>query len=188
MDEGDALRIVTSDFEPIGTDLKAWGRMTGNGVTVEEKDGATVTYEVSKGHETRRRHRVALVVSEDGLEQLLSPLGFALAAALSGSDVHIYFQGPAVRVLKCGFQERLQGLSRPFSRFARHGLANAGHVAAQEKVVQLHQLGAHVYVCGPSMEHFGVKKADLIFDDAIIAEYFTFIEVMEKADIHIFVQ
>ena len=37
--------------------------------------------------------KVAMVISNSGLEELLSPLGFALGAALEGMEVHMYFQG-----------------------------------------------------------------------------------------------
>ena len=98
------------------------------------------------------------------------------------------FQGPAVRVLAKGFTEKLHGPGRAFSRFARAGLAKAGHIPAQEKIGQLQALGAHLYICGPSMQHFNVAKTDLAFDDVTIAEYLTFMEIMANADIHVFVQ
>jgi hypothetical protein len=60
------------------------------------------------------------------LEELLSPLGFALAAALSGAQIAVYLQGPAVHVLEPGFQPRLHGLARPFSRFARSEAGEGG--------------------------------------------------------------
>lgn len=65
------------------------------------------------------------------------------------------------------------------------GLAKAGHVSPQEKLRQLRRLGAEIFACGPSMEHFGVASSDLAFDDAIVAEYLTFMEQMDRADIHL---
>jgi predicted peroxiredoxin len=100
----------------------------------------------------------------------------------------LYFQGPAVRVLAKGFTEKLRGWRRPFSRFARAGLAKTGHVPAAEKIRQLQALGARLYVCGPSMQHFRMKQADIAFSDVTIAEYLTFTEAMTSADIHLFVQ
>ena len=43
-----------------------------------------------------------MVISNPDLEELLSPLGFALAAALEGIEVRLYVQGPAVRILGRG--------------------------------------------------------------------------------------
>ncbi len=38
------------------------------------------------------------------------------------------------------------------------------------------------------MEHFRVKKSDLVFDDVMVGEYLTFMEVMNETDIHFFPQ
>ena len=129
---------------------------------------------------------LATVLSSDGLEELLSPLGFALAAALEGVTVHLYFQGPAVRVLTRRFRPKLRSWARPFSAFAASRLSRAGHLPSRDKLRQLDSLGAHIYVCGPSMDHFRVKATDLIFDDLPIVEYLTFAAIMEKANIHIY--
>jgi predicted peroxiredoxin len=120
------------------------------------------------------------------LFELLAPLGFALAAALEGHDVSLYFQGPAVRVLTIGYVAKMHGLGRPFSRFPRAGLDKVGHIPPQAKLRQLQLLGAHIYACGPSMDHFKVAEADLAFDDVIVAEYLTFMEQMDQADIHVY--
>ena len=116
--------------------------------------------------------------------ELLAPLGFALAAALEGHDVALYFQGPAVRVLRKGYVARMHGFGRPISRFPRAGLDKVGHIPPQAKLEQLQRLGAQIYACGPSMDHFKVAEADLAFDDIIVAEYLTFMEQMDQADIH----
>ncbi len=42
-------------------------------------------------------------------------------------------------------------------------------------------------MCGPSMQHFKVKRDDLVFDDFPIVEYLTFMSIMEEADIHLYV-
>ena len=128
-----------------------------------------------------------MVLSSDGLLDLLSPLGFALAAALEGIDVHLYFQGPGVRVLTKRFRPKLPGLSRPFSRFAIAGMNKAGHVPPHDKLRQLHKLEAHIYVCGGSLQPFKVSKEDFIFNDLPIVEYFSFMSVMEDADVQLYV-
>ena len=186
MKEREVLEVVADDFEPIESDIRAWCRMSGHRLVEAGRGTDHRRYLIEKGTPVEREKKLALVVSNPGLEELLSPLGFALAAALAGIEVYIYFQGPAVRVLRSGFRERLHGMGRPFSGFARSGLAKVGHVPPQEKLSQLRQLGARFYLCGPSMQHFRVRKSDLIFDDVVVAEYFTFMEVMRTADIHIY--
>jgi hypothetical protein len=38
------------------------------------------------------------------------------------------------------------------------------------------------------MDHFKVTKGDLAFDDLPIVQYLTFIEVMDEAQVHVFLQ
>jgi predicted peroxiredoxin/TusA-related sulfurtransferase len=189
MREGEVIELITEPLEAIDSDVGAWCRMTGQTLVGIHKEATTHRFHVRKGAEIEVHARdLAMIISNPGLEELLSPLGFALAAALSGRRVHLYFQGPAVRVLTTGFKATLHGLGRPFSRFARKGLAKAGHIAPQEKLRQLKELGAQFYICGPSMEHFGVTPSDLIFADVKVGAYLTFMEVMGDADIRFFLQ
>jgi predicted peroxiredoxin/TusA-related sulfurtransferase len=186
--DGEALELLVDASDEIDNDLAAWCRCRGQELAVGRQTDGSRQHLITKSPLRATGKRFAAVISDAGLEELLSPLGFALAAALEGSDVSLYFQGPAVRVLAKGFTEHLHGLSRPFSRFARTGLTRAGHIPAQEKVRQLQALGAHLYICGPSMQHFKVAKSDLAFQDVTVAEYLTFMEAMAHADIHAFVQ
>jgi len=79
--------------------------------------------------------RVAVIISKDTLEELLSPLGFALAGACAGMEVVLYFQGPGVRVLDRRFLGTLSSmLWKPFSRFARRGMASMGHAPPAAKL------------------------------------------------------
>lgn len=188
MADGESLELLTDASEEIDNDLRAWCRSRGQGLVPVRGTGDSQQYVITKGPLRPSGKRFAAVISDAGLQELLSPLAFALAVALDGSDVSLYFQGPAVRVLARGFTEHLHGPSRPFSRFARAGLAKAGHLPAQEKLRQLQALGARFYACAGSMRHFKVAKTDLAFDGVTIAEYLTFTEVMRQADINLFVQ
>ena len=183
---GEVLEVVTDDFEPFPADIAAWCRATGH-VLVETRSSAEgLHFFIEKGPTVSNDTKLAMVISVDGLEELLSPLGFALGAALEGIDVKLYFQGPGVRVLARGFHPKLRGWGRPFSRFAAAGMTKSGHIPAQEKLAQLRNLGAHIYVCGGSLDHFKVSREDFIYDDLQIVEYLTFMSIMEDADIHIY--
>jgi TusA-related sulfurtransferase/predicted peroxiredoxin len=183
---GDELELVTEKFPAIVPDVEAWCRATGHGLVDVQTEAETFRLRLRKSAPHPNTRRVAVVVSSDGLEDLLSPLGFALAASLDGAQVAVYLQGPAVRVLAPGFRPRLRGLARPFSRFARAGLEKTGHVAPSEKLRQLQQLGGALYACGPSLEHFKVDPQRIAFDNVIVCEYFTFMEVMQQADVQLY--
>jgi predicted peroxiredoxin len=66
-------------------------------------------------------------------------------------------------------------------------MKKAGHIPPHDKLRQLHSLGAHIYVCGGSLQPFKVKKEDFIFADLPIVEYFSFMSVMEEADVQLYV-
>ncbi len=183
---GERIEVVTDAFPAIDPDIAAWCRTTGNPLIDVTVDGETRRYIIENGPPKRSGHKLAAVISDDGLFELLSPLGFALASALEGDDVSLYFLGPAVRVLAEGYTAKMHGPGRPFSRFPRSALAKVGHLPPQDKINQLQELGAQLYACGPSMEHYKVDPSDLAFDDVIVSEYLTFMEQMHSADIHLY--
>jgi predicted peroxiredoxin/TusA-related sulfurtransferase len=186
MREGELLELVTDDFEPLRRDIAAWCDAVGHRLVASKPTSEGLRFLIKKGAARATDASLAVVISSDGLEELLSPLGFALAAALEGMAVHLYIQGPAVRVLTRGFQPKLHGRARPFSRFAAAGLRKAGHLPAQDKLHQLRSLDAQLYLCGPSMQHFKVKPENLIFDDIPIVEYLSFMPAMKNATVHIY--
>lgn len=186
MTEGDRLEVTTDAFPAIDADVAAWCRVTGNPLVARIESERDRSFTIEKGPPRASTHKLAAVVTDDGLFELLSPLGFALAGALEGHEVSLFFQGPAVRVLAQGYRAKMHGAGRLFSRFPRIGLEKAGHLPPQDKIRQLQQLGAHIYACGPSMEHFRVTPSKLAFDDVTVAEYPTFMEQMAEADVHLF--
>ena len=85
MAQGDVLEIVTEDYEPIESDIRAWCRMTGNSLVELQKESNRQRYYIEKVKPAEKENKLALVISNPGLEELLSPLGFALGAALGGT-------------------------------------------------------------------------------------------------------
>ncbi len=187
MAEGQVLELLTDDYEAFEADIAAWCEATGQVLLSSQRIEKGLRFLIEKRTPKTKESSLAMILSPDGLEELLSPLGFALAAALEGIDVSLYIQGPAVRVVTKGFQPKLKGWSRPFTRFAQAGMADAGHIHAQEKLRQLRSLGAAIYLCAGSMDHFKVRREDLIFDDLPIVEYLTFMSVMEDADVSLYI-
>lgn len=186
-EEGEVLELLTDEFDAFEPDLEAWCDATGHVLLASTAEPGGHRFLIEKRAPKVNETRLAMVISSDGLEELLSPLGFALGAALEGIDVHLYFQGPAVRVLTGGFRPKLKGWARPFSRLAASGMAKAGHVSAQHKLRQIRELGGHIYVCGGSLQPFKVRREDLLFDDVPIVEYLSFVRVLEDADIQLYV-
>jgi TusA-related sulfurtransferase/predicted peroxiredoxin len=186
MSIGERLEIITDDRQFFEHDIAAWCAAVGHKLVASDAIAGGRRFLIEKGTAVEKDTSLAMVISLAGLEELLSPLAFALAAALEGINVNVYFQGPAVRVLSRGYRPKLQGWAKPFSRFAAASMTKSGHIPAQEKLRQLRSLGANIYMCAGSMDHFKVSESDLIFDDLPLVEYLTFMAAMERADIHLY--
>lgn len=186
MEEGEVLELLTDEFKPLEHDISAWTDAVGHQLIASELVATGRRFLIGKGRVRPVTASVAMVISDAGLEELLSPLGFALAAGLEGMGVSLFFQGPAVRVLAHRYRPKLRGWTRPFSRFAAAGMARTGHIAAQDKLRQLQALGAEIYVCGPSMQHFRVRPEALAFGGVQIVEYLSFMAVMREADVQLY--
>lgn len=132
MQVGEILEVNTDNFEAIENDINAWSSMNGYRLLDTETGDDFQRYYIKKVIVEKRDRKLAMIISDPGLENLLSPLGLVLSAALTGTEVYIYFQGPAVRVLKKDFKAKLSGIQKPFSSFARKEMAKAGHLPPQE--------------------------------------------------------
>jgi len=188
MQQNQILEVITDRYPAIESDLRAWSRQRGYPLLEVEKKEGFERYYFQKTATIKNDTKVAIIVSDDGLTTTLSPLGFSLAATLQGADVHIYVQGPAVKMLEKGFKASLPGWQKPFSYFARKQLNEIGHNPPQEKLQQLHELGAHLYLCAPSLDYFGVDHNKLIFNNIPVIEYLTFMEIASDADVQFFLQ
>lgn len=185
---GDMISFVADDVDYLEKDIESWCSLTGNKLVSTVKSSGKTTYAVAKGDVGGSSvKKMTVVLSSDGLLELLSPLGFSLAAALSNIEVSIYFQGDAVKVLKKGYEPKLKDpIASLFSGAAVAGLNEIGHIPPQDKVRELSELGAKLYACGPSMDNFKVKKTELFLDGITVCEYFTFLIAMKDADILIY--
>ena len=91
--DGESLELLTDAGEEIDNDIRAWCRTRGQELTAAGHHDGSQQYVITKQPLRPSGKRYAAVISDAGLEELLSPLAFALAAALEGSDVSLYFQG-----------------------------------------------------------------------------------------------
>ena len=75
--EGDTLELLTGTGDAIGNDIRAWCHATGHQLASAASAGTHCRYVIIKGALQRPGKSLAAVVSDPGLEELLSPLGFA---------------------------------------------------------------------------------------------------------------
>jgi predicted peroxiredoxin len=61
-----------------------------------------------------------------------------------------------------------------------------GQPLPKESLAMLEDLGAHFYLCGPSMFGYGVQEEELIVEKYTIAAVTTWVDLLANTDIHIF--
>jgi predicted peroxiredoxin len=125
---------------------------------------------------------------EASLEAAVYPLDKALAGAVLGMDVSVVFEGAGVRLLRRGYRSRLSGLVGGLftSKVEQVMRKEIGWPLPQESILILQDLGAHFYVCGPSMVGYGVREQDLIIGEYTVGAVITWAGLLAGADIQIF--
>ena len=177
MAAGESLSLEVDAGEAIDNDLRAWCEATGNHLITVVDHGAHRTYIIEKGVPVSVVHKLAMVISTPEHDHLVAPLSLALAAALEGVEVSIFFEGQAVRILTAGYAGPTSSL---FGR-KRHKVRREAH----DRVRQIHDLGGDLYACERALNEHLLKPIDLAFDRIIHAEYLTFLPIMEEADIQL---
>ncbi|NNC93717.1 MAG: sulfurtransferase TusA family protein [Acidimicrobiia bacterium] len=177
MSSGESLSLRVDAGEAIDNDLRAWCEATGNHLLDVSDAGDFRTYVIEKGVPVSVVHRLAMVVSSPDHGHLEAPLSLALAAALEGVAVSIFFEGSAVNILTTSFRQEGR---RWFGWRSRSSQSEAHH-----RVRQIHDLGGDLYACERALGEHHISLADLAFDRIIHGEYLTFLPVMEEADIQL---
>jgi predicted peroxiredoxin/TusA-related sulfurtransferase len=178
MAHGEILALKVDAGEAIDSDLRAWCEATGNHLIRVDDFGESRTYHIEKGVPLSVVHRMALVLSSDEHDHLAAPLSLALAAALEGVEVSIFFEGDAVSILTHDYVR--EGPRRWMRRIGRAARAEA-HIRVQ----QIHDLGGDLYACARAVAARSLTPGAFAFDRVVQAEYLTFLPVMEEADIQL---
>lgn len=130
---------------------------------------------------------MTVVMSTASLEHAVYPLDRALAGAVLGMDVNVVFEGAGVRLPQRGYRSRLSGMvGRWFTPIVERVMKRQiGWPLPLESVTMLEDLGAHFYVCGPSMLGYGVREEELIVTNYTIAAVVTWAQLLARTDIHV---
>jgi predicted peroxiredoxin/TusA-related sulfurtransferase len=178
MAHGEILALKVDAGEAIDSDLRAWCEATGNHLVRVDDFGESRTYHIEKGVPLSVVHRLALVLSTDDHDHLAAPLSLALAAALEGVEVSIFFEGEAVSILTAGY---VRDGGRRWMRRSRR----VARTEAHDQVRRIHDLGGDLYACARAAADRSLTRSAFAFDRVIQAEYLTFLPVMEEADIQL---
>ena len=84
----------------------------------------------------------------DDVERASLPLALATASLASGHEVHLYFQGPAVELLKADFD--------------RDSLQHTPFPSLGELIEIFREMEGHLYGCAPCLQSRNLKQEDLL--------------------------
>ena len=188
LDTGSVVEVITKDDKGLLNDLGIWCQATGHELLGTQPGEGEARLLIRKGEPVRNDRTMTVIMSTASLEAAVYPLDKALAGAVLGMDVNVVFEGAGVRLLQRGYRSRLSGLVGGVftSKVERVMNREIGWPLPQESILILQDLGAHFYLCGPSMFGYGVREPDLIIGEYTLGAVITWADLLARADIQIY--
>ena len=185
---GAVVEVITKDDQGLQNDLGIWCRATGHELLSGQPGQGQARVLIRKGEPVRNGRTMTVIMSTASLEHAILPLEKALAGAVLGMDVNVVFEGAGVRLLQRGYRSRLSGLVGGVftSKVERVMNKEIGWPLPQESILILQDLGAHFYLCGPSMSGYGVHEQDLIIGEYTVGAVITWADLLARADIQVY--
>jgi predicted peroxiredoxin/TusA-related sulfurtransferase len=185
---GTVVEVITRDDQGLLNDLGIWCQATGHELLSVQPNQEEARLLIGKAEPKRSGQVMTVIMSTASLEHAVYPLDKALAAAVLGMEVNMVFEGAGVRLLKRGYRPRLSGLAGGVftATVERVMKRQIGWPLPAESILILQDLGAHFYLCGPSMFGYGVREQDLIVGEHTMGAVITWADLLARSDIHIF--
>lgn len=186
-DAGSVVEVITKNDRGLLNDLSTWAGAVGYEVLSTQPGGRTARSLICKGATKRSNQTMTVIVSTASLEDAVYPLDKALAGAVLGMNVNMVFEGSGVRLLKQGYRSRLSGFVGGLFTSIVERVMNRqiGWPLPREAIRMLDDLGAHFYICGPSMYGYGVTMQDLVVTDYTLGAVVTWADLLAHSDIQI---
>lgn len=187
LEHGALVEAITRYNQGFVQDVKTWAHATGHFFLGSEKKGDKLSLLVQKGEPKTNPRSLTVVLTTAALEHVLFPLAKAFSAAILGMEVNIVFESAGVRLLKKGYRSKLSGIGGLFTGVVEKLMkTEIGWPLPQESISMMVDLGAHIYVCGTSLEGYGVEEEELIVEQYTLEGVVTTVDLLAKTDIHLF--
>jgi TusA-related sulfurtransferase/predicted peroxiredoxin len=188
LQKGTVVEVITKDNEGILNDIKTWCNATGHVLLGSEKRGGLRSSLIQKGEPKKNERKMTVVISTASLLHVLFPFDKAIGGAVLGMDVNVLFEGAGVRLLKRGYQSKLPGaIGGLFTGMVEKTIKREiGQPIPKESIAILEDLGAHFYLCGPSMFGYKVLEEELTVKNYTIAAVTTWVDLLADSDVNIF--
>ena len=142
--------------------------------------GAAATKVTDTVEQARREGKksLILVVSKGGADMAYPSLILATTARALGMDAHMYFTFWGMQLLTPEGRKKSMDVFPPEMQKA----IAAKFPTVEQFMAQAKQAGVHIHACSPTMDMFGLTKANLVneVDDIIGAS--TYLELASRPD------
>ncbi len=117
----DMVELVIKNNKGIFRDICLWCERTGNELITSEhtSDDVDIHCIIQKGEGVRNRKKMVVVVSRSELRAVVDVMEKALAGAVLGMEVTVFFEGSGVQLLRAGYRAVVGGL---FGSYRKSGV------------------------------------------------------------------
>ncbi|PVH69433.1 hypothetical protein DL98DRAFT_522188 [Cadophora sp. DSE1049] len=185
----DMIELATKNNKGLFRDICLWCERTGNQLVTSEhtSEDEDIHFIMQKGQERSRSKKMVAVMSTANLGAVVGVLEKAVGGCVLGMDVSLFFDGTGVRLLQTGYRARCPGI---FGRFRTNkvdmALKRQGRLLPKGAIEMLEELGANFFVCGPSLETFGVQEAEISVAKYDVVSGVTLADLLSRGDVNLF--
>jgi predicted peroxiredoxin len=183
------VELVIKDDKGMLKDIVTWCSTTGYQLICSEPGNeGEMRCLIQKGEENRNDKIMTVMISTADLENLAYPFDKALGGAVLGMQVNVVFEGTGVRLLKRGYRASLSGFwGRMFTTVVENVMKDKiGWLLPQDAIAMLEELGANFYVCGPSLEGYGVREEELVVKHHTLGGTITWVDLLARSNVSVF--
>lgn len=182
------IELITRDNRGVLNDISVWCETTGNVlISSEVVDEGEMRYLIQKCvlRKSVTPKMITVTISTASLDMVIYPMERAVAGAVSGMEVNIIFEGTGVRLLKKGYRATVAGF---IGKFCTDDIeaslkSKMGWPLPRDSMLILEELGAKFWVCGASMEEYGIRGEDLVVKNVNMGGPITWVDLLAKSDV-----
>lgn len=134
--------------------------------------------------------KLALVVQSGTIDKLYCAFILASTAVAMGWEAHLYFTFWGLQSLVKGAMEKatLPADYKHLEETMRQNIERMKYPSPYEMLKRIKQSGqCKIYACTPTIEMFGLKKADLVPEIDEMVGAATFLTIAADADVNLFI-
>ncbi|KAG4422808.1 hypothetical protein IFR04_004030 [Cadophora malorum] len=189
MNPEDMIELAIKNNKGIFHDICLWCERTGNPLITSEhtSEDEDIHCIIQKGERRSSDQKMVVVMSSANLEVIVEVLEKAIGGCVLGMDVSLFFEGTGVRLLQNGYRARCPGIFGGFRTNKIEGeCRRVGKLLPRDAIGMLEELGANFFVCGPSLEIYGVDEEEVSVAKYEVVSGVRLTDLLTQSDVNLF--